>query len=85
MGREADVEADIGGALGTVRVLLEGGELIVRGAIRRRYDRSAIRVMGIDGDWLRLDAGGEAAALRLGAQAAARWAAAIVRPAPACG
>jgi hypothetical protein len=41
MGREALTHAEVGGECGEVRALLESGELILRGAIRRHFPRSA--------------------------------------------
>ena len=37
MGREAVTHAEVGSERGEVRALLEGGELILRGAIRRHF------------------------------------------------
>jgi len=77
MGKEAVVEAQIGAEAGTVRVLLESTELIVRGDIRRRFSRSSLVDIAADGDVLRLACDGETVVLKLGATAAVRWAAAI--------
>lgn len=82
MGREALVDAQVGTEHGEVRALLESSELILRGAIRRRFARSGIRDVRVDGEVLRLRAGDEEVALRLGQTAAVGWAAGIAKPPP---
>lgn len=82
MGREATVDAQVGTEHGEVRVLLESSELILRGGVRRRFARTDIRDIRVDGEVLRMQAHGEEVALRLGQKAAVGWAAAITRPPP---
>lgn len=85
MGREASVQAEIGGETGEVRALLESTELILRGAIKRRYPKSELRDVSVEGETLRFTSGGEAIRLHLGARVAASWAKAIATPPPSLG
>lgn len=82
MGREAIVHAQVGGEAGEVRALLESGELILRGAIRRRFGRPVIEGVAIEGEELRFTCAGETVRLALGARLARSWAEAIARPPP---
>jgi hypothetical protein len=82
MGREALTWAEAGSEAGEVRALLESSELILRGAIRRRFPRDELSQIRVEGDMLRLDCAGEAVALALGAIVAYRWAKVIATPPP---
>lgn len=82
MGREALVHAEVGREAGKVRALLEARELILRGAIRRRFSKAALRDVRVEGPTLRFSHDGEAIALALGARAADAWARAITTPPP---
>lgn len=82
MGREAVTWAEAGSEAGEVRALLESSELILRGAIRRRFPRDNLSRVRVVGDLLRFDCAGEAVALGLGAIVADRWAKAIAKPPP---
>jgi hypothetical protein len=80
MGREALVHAEVGNEADEVRALLESGELILRGAIRRRYPRSALEGAAVEGEVLCFTYAGEAVRLHLGARAAEAWRKAITTP-----
>lgn len=82
MGREATVQADVGKEVGEVKALLEAETLILRGAIRRRYAKSAMREVRAEDGALRFTCDGEVAALHLGDSLASRWAEAIRKPLP---
>lgn len=82
MGREAITRVNVGDETGMVRALLESGELILRGDVRRRFARDRLNDVRIDGDALRLTCEAEAVALHLGAGVAERWAKAIATPPP---
>lgn len=83
MGREAIAYVEVGGEAGEVKVLLEACDLILRGAIRRRYAKTDIHDLQVVDGVLRFDSGAEAVALHLGsASAAVRWAEAIRKPLP---
>ena len=82
MGREAVTQADIAGERREVKVVLEAGELLLRGAVRRRYARSALTKVRAEAGVLRFEGAGEAVALHLGEPQARRWAEAIQKPLP---
>ena len=82
MGREALIHAEVAGEAGEVRALLESGELILRGDIRRRFARPALENVGVEGEILRFACGGETVRLHLGAEVAASWASVIAKPPP---
>lgn len=82
MGREAVCLCGWGGdeAGIEVKALLETGEVVLRGAIRRRVPFAEMRGVGAEGDRLRFEIGGEAVWLALGREKAAKWAKAIANP-----
>ncbi|MDO6966732.1 hypothetical protein [Rhizobium alvei] len=83
MGREALVHAEVGThETGEVKALLEAQELILRGEIRRRFPRSMVGDLSVDGPVLRFSCKGESIALHLGPEAAQAWAKAIATPPP---
>jgi hypothetical protein len=81
MGREAICTCDWAGEITEVKALLEAGEIILRGRIRRRIPFGEIKNVKADGDRLCFTVGGEAIKLDMG-PAAAKWAAAITGPPP---
>jgi hypothetical protein len=81
MGREAICTCDWAGEITEVKALLETGEIILRGGIRRRIPFSKIENVKASGDRLGFTVGGEPIELDLG-PAAAKWAAAITSPPP---
>jgi hypothetical protein len=66
MGREAVVNAEAGAEAGEVKALLETRELILRGALRRRYSKEALEGVRVEGDTLSFTVAGEAVRLHLG-------------------
>jgi hypothetical protein len=80
MGREAACMCDWAGKSAEVKALLETGEMILRGGIRRRVPFSELRQVKAQADRLCFTVGGERVELVLGSGAAAKWAAAIARP-----
>jgi hypothetical protein len=82
MGQEALVHAEVGSEAGEVRAFLESSELILRGAIRRRYPRSAIAGVAVDKEGLCFICAGEAVRLHLDARKAEAWRKAITTPPP---
>ena len=82
MGREALVHAEVGDETGEVRALLESAELILRGAIRRRFPRSSIKSVTVKNDTLCFTCSGESVRLHLGTRAAEAWRKAITTPPP---
>lgn len=82
MGREAIATCHWRGEAAEVKALLEGREIILRGAIRLRLDRAACEAMAHDGDDLILTTGGERLVLALGEVEAAKWLAKLQAPLP---
>jgi hypothetical protein len=82
VGREATIRARVGGETGEVHALLESDELILCGPIRRRYPKTTMERVRVDGDVLCFIVAGEDVRLELGARGAASWARAIVDPPP---
>ena len=81
MGREAVVSATAGEDAGEVKAILEGGELILRGAFRRRWPRAALTGVRVEDGRLCLMAAGEPVRLDLGPLVEG-WARALVTPPP---
>jgi hypothetical protein len=63
-----------------VKALLESGELILRGDLRRRVPITAMQKVRAEGDTLSFTVNGERVQLTLGSDTAARWAQAIAAP-----
>jgi hypothetical protein len=82
MGREATCHCKWGTEEGDCKVLLEGRELILRSGIRRRVSLSAMSSVVARGSNLVFTVGQDQVALRLGVEAAQRWAKAIQTPPP---
>ena len=82
MGREAECEASVGRDKGVVKAVLESKELILRGAIRRRWPLADLQGVKVVDERLQLRAGDESVELRLGAAQAASWAKKIATPPP---
>src|SRR5580698_6959200 len=82
MGREAVCTCDWAGTVAEVKALLEPGELILRGEIRRRVPFGEITSVRAESDSLRFKVGREAVELVLGAAMAAKWAEVIMTPPP---
>lgn len=82
MGREALVHVRAGDEEGEARALLEAGELVLRGQIRRRYARASLEDVRVEGPCLVFRSGGETVSLGLGETAAAAWRQAIAKAPP---
>jgi hypothetical protein len=81
MGREAVCLCDWAGNAVEVKAVLEGGEIVLRGALRKRVPFSEIKNVKAEAGRLRFTAAGDCVDLHLGA-AAEKWAAAITTPPP---
>jgi hypothetical protein len=79
MGNEATCRVSIGGESAEAKVLLETGELIVRGALKARIPFRDVKDVVADDGVLRLRWNGREVSIQLGADAA-KWAAKIVNP-----
>jgi hypothetical protein len=80
MGREATCRCQWGIEEAEVRALLETHELILRGGMRRSVSLGSIQNVSAKADSLRFQVGEDWVTLKLGTQAAARWAEAIANP-----
>lgn len=85
MGREAMAEAEYDGQAGESRVLLEGEGLILRGAVKARIARDAVRDLAVEGGDLTGQGPKGGFRLALGAVEAGRWKSALEKPAPSLG
>ena len=82
MGREAICACDWNGMKAEVKALIEPPELILRGGIRRRVPIAAMKQIKADGGRLHFMFNGEAVALDVGSDVAAKWAKALLTPPP---
>jgi len=80
MGREAVCRCEWGGTTAEVKALLESGEMILRGGLRKRTPFSEVKSVKADGDRLCFTVGRETVELSLGSANAAKWAATITGP-----
>jgi hypothetical protein len=82
VGREATCHCKWGDEEGDCKVLLEGPELVLRLGIRRRVPLSSLAGVSAHGEKLIFRVGKDPVELRLGSEAAQRWAKAIATPLP---
>jgi hypothetical protein len=82
MGREALCACRVGKESGDVKALLESTELILRGAIKRRYEISSLSGAAVVAGELHFKVGTEAVALVLGEADSQRWLKKINTPPP---
>lgn len=82
MGREAIAQCSWQGQSGEAKVLLESQEIILRGPIKARIQRSGISAFTVEGEALRVTAPDGVLVAELGAKEAGKWAEALAKPAP---
>lgn len=82
MGREALCTARVGADTAEASALLESTTVVLRGALRRRYEIAALQNLRVEAEELRFDAAGDAVALVLGAKEAERWLKKLQTPPP---
>jgi hypothetical protein len=82
MGREAICQVQVGRERAEVKALLESAELILRGAIKRRYRVAALQGVRVADGVLHFQADGEAVAVFLGDKQSQSWATKINTPPP---
>ena len=82
MGREAQCACTWNGTMCQVKALIEPPDLILRGDLRKKFPIASLREVRADGPVLRFTGNDGRFALALGADRAARWAAALLKPAP---
>ncbi|MBV8034213.1 hypothetical protein [Roseateles sp.] len=86
MGREASCTARVGSQnaeeSAEVAALLESTTVVLRGAIKRKWDIAALRNLRVADEALLFEAGDEAVALALGEKEAQRWLKKLQTPPP---
>ncbi|NCT83358.1 MAG: hypothetical protein GXC94_09465 [Comamonadaceae bacterium] len=82
MGREASCTARVGNENEEVTALLESTSIVLRGALKRKWEIATLRNLRLDGEALCFDAGEEAVALALGSQEGGKWLKKLQTPPP---
>jgi hypothetical protein len=82
MGKEAACLCECSGASFQVKAVLEAGELILRGDLKKRIPRSSIVDVSVRDGCLCFKAGGDEIALAIGEAAALKWQQALQTPPP---
>jgi hypothetical protein len=85
MGREASCTARVGQETAEVTALLESTTVVLRGAIKRRWEIAALQNLRVEGAELRFEVGQdteEAVALALGEKEAGKWLTKLQTPPP---
>lgn len=82
MGREASCTARVGTETAEVAALLESTTVVLRGALKRRWDIAALQNLRLAGEELLFEVGDEAVALVLGEKEAGRWLKKLQTPPP---
>ncbi|MGM9482854.1 hypothetical protein ACS5PN_16790 [Roseateles sp. NT4] len=82
MGREALCTARVGSETEEVNALLESTTVVLRGAIKRKWEIAALQNLRVDGEELRFEIGEEAVALVLGEKEAGKWLKKLQTPPP---
>lgn len=82
MGREASAQCSWQGQSGQAKVVLESREIILRGEVKARIARGAVRGFAVEGDALVIDTAQGALTAELGAKEAGKWLAALSKPQP---
>lgn len=82
MGREASCTARVGQETAEVTALLESTTVVLRGAIKRKWDIAALQNLRLEGEELRFEAGEEAVALVLGDKEGGKWLKKLQTPPP---
>lgn len=82
MGREARCTARVGAESADATALLESTAIVLRGALKRRWDIAALQALRVEDGELRFEAGDEAVALALGEPEAGKWLKKLQTPPP---
>jgi hypothetical protein len=82
MGREARCTARVGAESADATALLESTAIVLRGALKRRWDIAALQTLRVEDGELRFEAGDEAVALALGEPEAGKWLKKLQTPPP---
>jgi len=82
MGREALCTARVGNETAEVNALLESTTVVLRGALKRKWEIAALQNLRVEGEELRFEIGEEAVALVLGEKEAGKWLKKLQTPPP---
>ena len=82
MGREALCTARVGSETAEVNALLESTTVVLRGAIKRKWEIAALQNLRVESEELRFEIGDEAVALALGEKEAGKWLTKLQTPPP---
>lgn len=82
MGREASCTARVGPETAEVTALLESTTVVLRGAIKRKWEIAALQNLRVEGEELRFEIGDEGVALVLGEKEAGKWLTKLQTPPP---
>lgn len=82
MGREASCTARVGPETAEVNALLESTTVVLRGALKRKWEIAALQKLRVEGDELRFEIGDEDVALLLGEKEAGKWLTKLQTPPP---
>jgi hypothetical protein len=82
MGREASCIARVGQETAEVTALLESTTVVLRGALKRKWEIAALQKLRVEGEELRFEIGDEAVALVLGEKEAGKWLTKLQTPPP---
>lgn len=82
MGREASCTARVGQETAEVAALLESTTVVLRGAVKRKWEIAALQNLRVEGEALRFEIGGEDVALALGEKEAGKWLTKLQTPPP---
>jgi len=82
MGREALCNARVGTETAEATALLESTTVVLRGALKRKWDIAALQNLRVAGDELLFEVGDEAVALALGEKEAGKWLTKLQTPPP---
>ena len=82
MGRETVTRATWKGTAAEVKLIAEGDEIILRGAIKAKLPRSAVTGITLQGDSLAIEFDADQLILELGAAQAQKWHDFLLKPAP---
>ena len=82
MGREASCTARVGTETEEVTALLESTTVVLRGALKRKWEIAALQNLRVESEELRFEIGDEAVALALGEKEAGKWLTKLQTPPP---
>lgn len=82
MGREASCTARVGTETAEVTALLESTTVVLRGALKRKWDIASLQNLRVEDGELRFETGDDAVALALGEKEAGKWLTKLQTPPP---